>query len=342
MSDIINDYLDELEATRYIAASTKKLYLLELILLKESINKDLREVNKQELLSFFSNLRGKIEDSTVNKKKTVIKMFYAWLEDQGKIDKSPFYKLNFKITKTHKKYRILTSQEIKDMLLDRYILRKISNSESKTAFKKLRGQCVLRILISTWIRRKELINLEIQDCNIKNRTLYIRNTKTKHDRTVYFDKDTATWLEMYLIKRKSYASGYNNIFIDFNGDPLDEDRIDDIIKFRFWQARIKGKFDGIKYGKGLGAHTFRRTGATHALRNGADLKTIQLLLGHTDIATTAKYLFPSDEDLKNSYDKINIIDKIYARPDKRKKKNKVILKKDIDESATPKFDEGLL
>ena len=347
MSNLINEYISELEATKDIATTTKNLYINDLTLFKDAVNKDLKEVTKQDVLSFFSGLHGTIESSTIIKKKINIKAFYSWLEEQGKIEKNPFYKLKFKIKKTHKIYRILTTEEIKEMLVDGRTLLKISRSKSKTSFRRLRGQCVIRTLISTWIRRKELINLKIQDCHIKNRTLSILNTKTKRDRMVWFDKDTAIWLEIYLNRRKSYARGHNNMFINFEGEPLDEDKIDGIVNFRFWKAGIKGKFDGIKHGKGLGAHTFRRTGATHALRNGADIKTIQLLLGHTTIETTAKYLFPSNEDIKRSYDKTNILDNMKPNTEeqklrKRKKRKKATIIKNTPKPLDPKFDEGLL
>jgi len=80
-----------------------------------------------------------------------------------------FYRLKFKIKKTHKTYEILSIEEIRSMLIDGNTLRKISRSKTKPAFRRLRGQCVIRIFLATGIRRKELVGLEIQDCNIKDR-----------------------------------------------------------------------------------------------------------------------------------------------------------------------------
>ena len=347
MSNLINEYIDILVATRHTATSTKSMYISELLLFKGFVNKGLVEVEQKDVLAYFSDLQNKIQGSTVNKKKRIIKSFYTWLEDQEKIDRSPFYRLKFKIKNTHKTYKILSIEEIRSMLIDGNTLRKISRTKSKSAFRRLRGQCVIRIFLATGIRRKELVGLEIQDCNIKDRFLLIRNTKTKNDRKVYIDRDTAIWLEIYLNRRLRYARGSKNVFINFEGDYLDDDRIDGIIDFRFWRAGLKGKFNGIKHGKGMGTHTFRRTWATHALRNGADLKTIQLLLGHSDIATTAKYLFPSEEDLKKSYDKTNILDNMKIDSEKtktmkRRKKRKATTIKTAPKPSTPKFDEGLL
>lgn len=298
MLKIIEDYIYFLEATQKIALNTKRLYETELKLFLKALKlRDPSKVAQGEILSYFTLLNNKgLEQSTIKKKILVIKMFFNWLEEQGKINLSPFYRL--RLNKNHhqpkKLLKTLTKEQIKRLLSPQEEIYKMK-------FKQLRNECIIRLFLATGIRRNELLNLKIKDLDSEKRELTILFSKTKRQRLIPFDKTTAYWLERYFLRRENFGRKCSNLFINHSGEPLKISELRYLLDSKFKQFGLKIK--------GIGAHTFRHTFATRLLENGADPKVVQELLGHADIKTTLGiYAHPSKEYIGRVYDKTNIFD----------------------------------
>jgi integrase/recombinase XerD len=156
----------------------------------------------------------------------------------------------------------------------------------------VRNRAILETFYSTGIRRLELIHLKLHDINTEQGTLMVRQGKGAKDRMVPIGARACAWVDKYLLEvRPELALGAENytLFLHDDGRPYHEQRLGDLVKRHLEAA-------GISH---IGAcHLFRHACATHMLDNGADIRYIQLILGHADLATTQIYTRVSLTKLK--------------------------------------------
>ncbi|WP_456405764.1 site-specific tyrosine recombinase XerC [Thiolapillus sp.] len=156
----------------------------------------------------------------------------------------------------------------------------------------LRDRAILEVLYSTGIRRQEVINLTRQDINSGAGILAVRQGKGKKDRFVPIGERALIWLEKYLDDvRPQHAlpSSPDNVFLDETGRDLDPHKVSRAVKKYVKQATID------KVGS---CHLFRHTMATLMLENGADIRFIQQMLGHSQLSTTEIYTHVAIHKLK--------------------------------------------
>jgi len=156
----------------------------------------------------------------------------------------------------------------------------------------IRDRTLLEILYSTGIRRQELLNLRVQDINTRGEIVFIRQGKGKKDRFVPIGGRALQWIEKYTLDvRPCYAlpSSPDNLFLDDCGKPMDPHQVGRAVKKYVKQANID------KIGS---CHLFRHTMATVMLNNGADIRFIQQMLGHSQLSTTEIYTHVAIHKLK--------------------------------------------
>ncbi len=156
----------------------------------------------------------------------------------------------------------------------------------------LRDRAILEVLYSTGIRRQEVINLTRQDINAGAGVIAVRQGKGKKDRFVPIGERALVWVEKYLDDvRPQHAlpSSPDNVFLDETGRDLDPHKISRAVKKYVKQANID------KVGS---CHLFRHTMATLMLENGADIRFIQQMLGHSQLSTTEIYTHVAIHKLK--------------------------------------------
>lgn len=170
-----------------------------------------------------------------------------------------------------------------------------------TDYLGFRDRCIMEVFYSSGLRVSELVALNREDCSIEELTVRLKG-KGKKERIIPITKNAADWIVAYLehAERHRDMEGHlaqkdpNAIFLNRNGTRLTTRSVD-------------RKFDKYLTMSGLAGqitpHTIRHTIATHWLENGMDLKTIQLLLGHSSLATTTLYTHVSSKLKKEVFDR---------------------------------------
>jgi site-specific recombinase XerD len=166
----------------------------------------------------------------------------------------------------------------------------------------IRDRAILELLFSSGLRVSELVGLDRDHINLKRREFMVRG-KGQKDRPIFISPEAAKWIEHYLNKREDTAKP---LFVRYSGSK----RVDLSGNFHRLTARSIQRLvaryallAGIT--KHVSPHTLRHSFATDLLMNGADLRSVQALLGHSNIATTQIYTHVTDPHLKSVHEKFH-------------------------------------
>lgn len=146
----------------------------------------------------------------------------------------------------------------------------------------IRNRAMLETLYSTGIRRAELINLSLYDIDTERGTLMVRLGKGSKDRLIPIGKRACAWVDRYLQEVRpqlAVSTDQQALYLTDYGEPFAKNRLSDMVKRHMQHA-------GFTSG---GCHAFRHAMATHMLENGADIRYIQAMLGHSELSTTQIY-----------------------------------------------------
>ncbi len=211
-----------------------------------------------------------------------IKMFFKWLTKENYILYNPASELE--LPRVHRRLpkQLLSADEVERILNQTLLHGELG----------IRDRAIIETLYSTGIRRAELANLKLYDIDTRNGTLMIREGKGKKDRMVPIGSRAGQWIERYRDEvRPSLVvepdAGY--LFLHEYGEPFRRNRLTDLVKKYIRAAGID---------KPGACHIFRHTMATLMLDNGADIRFIQAMLGHSDLSTTQIYTQVSIAKLK--------------------------------------------
>lgn len=166
----------------------------------------------------------------------------------------------------------------------------------------LRDRAIMELLYSSGLRVSELVGLNRDHINLERREFMVRG-KSQKDRPVFVSSEAATWVERYLASR---SDNHVPLFIHYWGSGQD---LDDGSYTRLSSRSIQrnvaryGKLAGLT--KKITPHTLRHSFATNLLRNGADVRSVQALLGHSDISTTQIYTHVTDPQLKEVHEQFH-------------------------------------
>ena len=221
---------------------------------------------------------------TIRRKLASVRSFFKFLVREGRLDVN-----RAKLVGTPKAPKTLPrvmSAEQTNRLLDQ-----VSGNELKRAH-PARDIAILELLYGCGLRVSELAGLSLEDLDIAERWLRVRG-KGRKERQVPFPRKAASALERYLSERIT-SPGVTAVFVNHRGKRLSDRGVRNIVKF--YATLLAGD-------PSLHPHSFRHAFATHLLSDGADLRTIQELLGHARLSTTQKYTQVSLTDLMAVYDK---------------------------------------
>ncbi len=231
-------------------------------------------------------LSSGVSKRTCARKLCSLKKFYKFLFNNGYISDNPF--LYVDTPKLEKRFPgALSKDQIKEIFF---------KNEQRDDDLMLRDQAIIKTLYYSGIRASELVNLKLQDVDFKNRSLRIIGKGNK-ERVVPISNDAKASIEKYLKESRNFLLVKaemltNNLFINYKGENLTREGLDVIL------SNIEQKAS-LNYH--LHAHIFRHSFATHLLEAGADLRTIQELLGHESIDATQVYTHVSTKAMKETY-----------------------------------------
>ncbi len=241
----------------------------------------LTSATRSDLLNFLeSRVLDKIKASTASRELSSLKRFYRYLLRQGKITIDP--SLNIETPKMQRHLpETLTEIEVEQLL----------NAPDIKAPLGLRDRAMLEVLYASGLRVSELINLKYSQISLDMGILKVLG-KGKKERLAPLGEESLEWLSRYTREaRPTLLTGIvtDTIFVTTRGAAM--------TRQAFWYL-IKRYAHQIGITKQLSPHTLRHAFATHLLNHGADLRVVQLLLGHADISTTQIYIHIARERLK--------------------------------------------
>lgn len=288
LEENLENFLDYLSIERGLAQNTIISYRYDLIkyisFLKKKKIGSFNQTNKVLVNNYFVFLRGKgLEINSISRNLVAVKMFYRFLLMEGLIKEDTTSLIEFpRVSK--KLPHVLSLREI-NLLLDK------ANFKVKLG---LRDQAVLELFYATGLRVSELIYLKINDVNMENCMLKCLGKGSK-ERIIPFGNMAYQSLKLYLDRTRPKLvknPDEDALFLNSRGESLSRQGVFYLVKLYAKKAKIEKK---------VTPHTLRHTLATHLLENGADLRSVQEMLGHSDISTTQIYTHVSRKWVSEEY-----------------------------------------
>ena len=289
-----NDFLKYLTNVKEYSVNTKESYaydIAEYLLFIQNIPVDKKEIKKEHIQEYLIYLNNRnISKLSIKRRLCAIRAFYKYLVKFKISSNNPFETVSS--VKGEKKLpHFLSEKEITELL---------DSNEKRTDFLKDRDQAVLELMYASGLRASEVINLRIKDIDFDAKVLKIKGKGNK-ERLIPFNNHAKNALLKYInntrhelvLKNEEKNSG-DIVFLNSNGKQITRRGIEYLIN----QVVVKTGFN-LK----VHPHMLRHSFATELLNNGADLRTIQELMGHSSISTTSIYTHVSFNDLQKTYNK---------------------------------------
>lgn len=286
MEDEIKKYLEYIKKELNYSTMTINSYESDLKIFRDFLvlrNYNYLNMSKDmimEYLKYLDNL--KYQNKSISRMLSSIRSFYNYLEEVKVINNNVFLSIrNPKVSKKLPNY--LSIVEIENIL----------DSIKEDNNKDIRDKCLFELMYSTGLRVSEVSNIKIKDIDLKEKSIRVLGKGSK-ERIVYFGDVCLNYIDKYLSIRNELIknSDIEYLFINDNGEKLSRQSIEYIINKLMKKSLINHK---------MSPHTLRHTYATHLLDNGADLRSVQELLGHDNLNTTEVYTHVSKEYLRSEY-----------------------------------------
>ena len=291
--NLLNDYLIYLKIERGLSENSIKSYSYDIKNLLSYINKynsklSLKQCDKQFMQEFIYEISKNINSRSQSRLLSSLKSFFNYLVFEGYNDTSPMELIESPKIVT-KLPDVLSIEEIKLL---------IKNSELNKNH-GIRNSAILETLYGSGLRVSELINLKLSDIHYDDKLLLIQGKGNKQ-RLVPLgsisESKVSNYVNNYRILKKVKKNSNDIVFLNRNGKKLTRAMIFNIVKEAQNKSNIK---------KTVSPHTFRHSFATHLLENGADLRSIQIMMGHENITTTEVYTHLDTKHLSKTLNKFH-------------------------------------
>lgn len=281
MNETLQNYRNYLKYERNYSDNTVSAYINDLNKYEEFLKKNILESDAEDLEKYLKYIGG-MQSTTVAHKITAIKSYFNYNIKRGIVKNNPANKVSRpKLAKHLPEY--LTEEEVSKLL----------DVEIKSPY-DFRNKTILELLYSSGIRISELVNIKTPNYDSEECLIRIMGKGSK-ERIIPLGDYAINIMNDYM---NNYRPLINKkftdyIFINNRGDKISRQFIFKVIKKEALKKGIK---------KDISPHTLRHTFATHLLKNGADLRIIQELLGHENISTTQIYTHVTNNKLKSDYE----------------------------------------
>ena len=281
MYQIIGEYLEYLELEKGLSQNTIDAYRRDLSDFAQNVE-DIHSINRMNINAYVRTLRErKLAPTSVIRKVASLRGFFKWATSSGILEKNPAATLEQPKT-PQRLPKVVSVKEIDEML-----------HNNLTPLEHV----MMELLYSCGLRVSELVNLKLNDIDLSSK--YVRCFgKGSKERIIPIGEQAKTVVKEYFPTRELLIKKYNlttkNLLIKDNGHFVTRQ---DVYNFIHAQGKL--------IHKNISPHTLRHSFATHLLENGADLRVVQELLGHSDVSTTQLYTHISKKRLKEVYFSIN-------------------------------------
>ena len=283
-------WLEEGLAKNSLAAYRRDLQLFDAWLsqnageITSSQDGNLLQAKEADLHEYFACRHATTKATSANRRLTVLKRFYRWALRERMRSDDPTLKM-LAAKQAMRVPKTLTETQIENLLL-------APNVETSLG---VRDRTMLELMYASGLRVSELVNLKVFHVSLNEGVLRVMGKGSK-ERLVPFGQVAAQWLEQYFGQSRPALLGQNqseDLFITVRGKHAGEA----MTRVMFWQL-IKRYALVADIKVPISPHTLRHAFATHLLNHGADLRAVQMLLGHVDISTTTIYTHIARERLK--------------------------------------------
>ena len=281
MYEIISQYLEYLELEKGLSQNTIDAYRRDLYNFAENYE-SVEEVGRNDINKYVISLKERnLAPTSIIRKIASLRGFFKWITSSNIIKKNPASTLE-QPKVPQRLPKVISVKEIETIL--------------HSGLNPLQA-VIIELLYSCGLRVSELVNLKVSDIDFSSK--YVRCFgKGSKERIIPIGEQAVDKLNKYLPERdlvvKKYNIGSKKLLFNTNGRPINRQ---DIYNFIHSRGKI--------IHKSISPHTLRHSFATHLLENGADLRVVQELLGHSDVSTTQLYTHISKKRLKDVYFSIN-------------------------------------
>lgn len=285
MHDYYSMFSEFLAEQKANSANTRESYLrdtLNYLAYLSEIDINPEQADERDIQGYVDRLQDMNRSpTTISRNLASVRCFYKFLIYKGLLDQNPAK--GIKLSKAEKKLpQVLQGEEIEQLL----------SQPDITEPKGCRDKAMLELLYATGIRASELINLDINDINLRSGVLYCRGNKGVRSIPVYPSAVVA--VSDYIYRMRGLIAGADDgaLFVNLNGGRLTRQGFWKIVKSYAVEAGIM---------KEITPHTIRHSFALHLLENGASVKDIQTMMGHADISSTQVYVQLLDNHVRQVY-----------------------------------------
>jgi integrase/recombinase XerD len=288
---LVLDFLAHLEFERGLARNTLDAYRTDLLQYGAFLarrHRSATEAERADVADFLADLatgdgQPACAPATINRKTACLRSFYRHLRREELIESDPTAALS-PPTKSRKLPRVLTYGEVKRLL----------ESVDDTDPIGLRDRALLEVMYGCGLRASEAVGLDVNEVDLR-RGFVRPHGKGNKERIVPLGRAAAAAVTRYLRTGRPELIGsrvQSRLFVNFRGGPLTRQGLYKIIQRRAKEVGLEGR---------MSPHTLRHSFATHLLSGGCDLRSVQEMLGHADVATTQLYTHLSGERIKEVY-----------------------------------------
>jgi len=287
---IIKEYSDYIMEEKGLTSNTLEAYTRDIEQFVDYLDNNnisnLTKVNQTIIITYLLYLQklGRAS-STISRNLASIRCFYQYLLNNDLVKEDPTY--NLRSPKVEKKAPdVLTKEEVNLLL----------SQPNQDNFKGSRDKAMLELLYATGIRVSEIVSLNLDNLDLNLAYLHLKSSED--ERVIPIGSYALKYLINYINNYRNTVLKDENevaLFLNYNGGRLTRQGFWKIIKEYTKESNIDKK---------ITPHTLRHSFAVHLLQNGADIKTVQEMLGHSDISTTQMYYFATNnKELKDVYEK---------------------------------------
>ena len=289
MLDLIGAYENYLTKVKQASANTIASYMRDIRQFSEWLrsteNADVVDASQVNISDYLTHLeKDGRSGATVSRNLASLKNFYSYVVSSGFLENTPVTEI--RVDRGEKKLpQILTGREI-ELLLAQPVC---------VDAKGYRDKAMLEVMYATGIRVTELIDLDVDDVNLELGTIKCAGAKKTRSIPLYPAALKALTAYLMDIRRGMIADPDERaLFVNINGVRMSRQGFWKILKYYQASAHIE---------KDITPHTLRHSFAVHLLENGADLGSVQELMGHSDISSTQMYTHMVNQKLKSVYEK---------------------------------------